>query len=127
MNPSGFCTHYGDCEECKKMSGQLPCLDSETTSVYDAYPGLKDDMLISLWKRCSFFLRDRAEQRQGQQYFITLKENLVQDYGWMAEASIGVGGMEDGTTITYKGWGLEAHEAMLVLFDVLKRDLPEKE
>ena len=95
------------------------------TTVYDAYPELKGDTLISLWSRCNYFLSRRAEERQGQKYFITLRESLVQDYGWKAEATLHTGGMEDGTEVVYTGYGLEAHEAMLVLFDVLKRDIPE--
>lgn len=104
------------------MSDQPIECHSET-SVYDAYPELKGDLLISLWKRIHYFAGNLAEKYGGQFNHVRLEENMPQDYSWCASVILQFG-MEDARFRIYAGHGLEAHEALLCLFDAVKRDIP---
>jgi len=115
-NPEGEAKTIWICPECSEIIG---CSK-------ELYPDLKGDLLIGLWKRIHGFAQNRARERRAQLHFVKLEETFPHDYGWQATVEMNAGSIEKQDIIKYKGWGIEAHEAMLGLFHKVKEDLPEE-
>ena len=63
------------------------------------------------------------EKNLGQSSFLSLTENLAHDHCFIAEFQVMTGTIDEGEVIVFKGFGIEAHEALLDLLDKVENNI----